>query len=279
MSGCVSHPRMELPPRQVRPNLKDYPANNAIGKLHMKRLNTISGGQSAATSSAKATKVLERRSTAPHHINSAENSEGSWTGRRDDPSCPVGEPKRRRPVSADRSGGDNTRGFGTTEMAEEQYVRPIGAEYIERRLPETHRRPCSAKAALQRPEADRQVRDTRRGRQRNGLCKIKALLHMRDSQRVKPSSINCIDGQRVTRDDTEDNGEREPVNVIPQDPRITRHLLVRETSQGRESTGVFRRKSECEHVPTKHTLTSVGHEDIEEERGTTEEDRGWLLDR
>lgn len=257
----------------------------------MRRLNTISGGQSAATSSTIATKVLERRTTVPDHTNSAENSDGSWTGRRDDPSCPVVEPKRRRPVSASslhhssersptRSGGDKRSGFGTNEMVEELYVRPFGAETIELRRPETHPRPYSAKGALQRPDADRQICDSRRGRQRNGLCKIRALLHMSDSQRVKPSSTNYIDGQRVTRDDTEDNEEREPINVIPQDPRITRHLLVRETSKGRESTGMFRRKSGCEHLPTnQHTLSPAGHEEVEEERGANEEDRVWLLDR
>lgn len=282
---------MILPPCQVRPNLKDYSANNALDNLRVRRLNTISGGRSAAASSAVVPKVLERRSTVPTHINSVENNKESWIGRRDDPSCPAGGPKRRRPVSASalnqfsetsptRSGGDNRRGFGTAEMAEELYAQPSGAEHIGQRFPVTHRRPCSAKAALQKPEADRQVRDSLWGRQRNNLCKIKTLLRMRDSQRVKQSSPNCIDDRRVARDAVEDNGEREPVNVIPQDARIARHLPVRETNQRRESTGGFRRKSECEDFATnQHTLSPVGHEEMEEERVPREEDQVWLLDR
>ena len=166
-----------LPPRRIRPDLRDFSSNKALDNLRTRRLNSSGIGRFKIEGLAAATDISEEKcSPACNDTNLTGKNKNIRVGRGYGLSSTAGRSDRRRPASASAlshcldpgtGDGNNDSGFGVVEMAEDLYAQsPLDTNDCERRSIMKPRRPRSAKAALQRVTADRQVLSKRRGNQR-----------------------------------------------------------------------------------------------------------------
>lgn len=284
-----SPPPAMLPPRRMRPKIRDFPAVKALDNLRTRRLNGNTGGMptdSAAMGGAT------RLSAVSPRANPVQISRALWKERASGPPSPTG-PRRRRPVSASAlregvekrsfglkniadgsgggGGGGGRNGFEHATIAGASY----GGSFVDRGG--AARRPRSAKAALQRAPTDRQATDGRRGDQQDdhrhsGTATNRGLNQSRQSRLVENEQI----GERwVTQEGSAAPRVDEPSARADQDGR--RGLgggMRRSQGTDRPSARQIEERtamSECEEFSSGDGSVDVST--------ATEEERAWLLER
>ena len=201
-------------------------------------------------------------------------------------------PRRRRPVSASALGDgiqEKTLGakatvgnarpdrgghcFGSSEMAEVLYAGSrVGSNRAECRPGARPRRPCSAKAALQRPPSDHQSKDARRGdrykdRHLPGVAANEASQHSGQASAATLDDDRWVAGgvSDILRATTDDRSRRNQLDG-GEGGRISR------------DSGGGTRKPEGRPAPTKHERPRCDREAAETPTAA-EKERAWIRSR
>lgn len=167
-------------------------------------------------------------------------------------------------------------GFGSSEMAEVLYAAGsrVGPSRAERGPGAKQRRPCSAKATLQRSPSDHQSKETRHG-ERYGDRNLPGVIENRKSQHSGQASASTLDDGRWVAE-----GVSDQVRTTTDD-RGHRHQL--DGGGGRRGflsrdSGERARRSEGRTVATNHERPR-GDREAAEVPTPAEKERAWIRSR
>lgn len=284
-----------LPPRRMRPKIRDFPAAKALDNLRTRRLNENTGSMPTESSAGAG---ATRPSSVSPRVNLAQTDPALWTERASGPPSPRG-PRRRRPVSASAlregveerslglkttaggssSGGGGGGGFERATVAEGLYAGSrVGRDGAARRLAVTNpRRPRSAKAALQRASADRQSTDGRHGdpqddHRQSGTVTYRSTNQSRHSPLV---ASEHIDERWVAQEGNAASGVAEASARADQDDR---RGLGDGVGRLQETDKPKARQVEGRTTVSEYEEFSSGGDSMDMSTAT-EEERAWLLER